>query len=49
MQKKVVFVDVDDTLVRTVGTNQQGTEVCTFVRTMLIAKRGHSVEDKVNY
>ena len=35
--------------VRTVGTNQQGTEVCTFVRTMLIAKRGHSVEDKVNY
>lgn len=35
--------------VRTVGINQQGTEVCTFVRTMLIAKRGHSVEDKVNY
>src|SRR5262247_4493690 len=35
--------------VRTVGTNQDGTEVCTFNRTMLIAKRGHSVEDKVNY
>lgn len=35
--------------VRTVGTNQNGKEVCTFNRTMLIAKRGHSVEDKVNY
>ncbi len=35
--------------VRTVGTNQNGKEVCTFGRTMLIAKRGHSVEDKVNY
>ena len=35
--------------VRTVGTNQDGKVVCTFSRTMLIAKRGHSVEDKVNY
>ena len=35
--------------VRTVGTNQNGKEVCTFGRTMLIAERGHSVEDKVNY
>lgn len=35
--------------VRTVGTNQDGVEVCTFTRTMLIAKQGHSVEDKVNY
>jgi itaconyl-CoA hydratase len=26
--------------VRTVGTNQDGVEVCTFNRTMLIAKRG---------
>ena len=26
-----------------------GTEVCTFNRTILIAKRGHSVEDKINY
>ena len=34
---------------RTVGANQDGKEVCTFNRTMLIAKRGHSVEDKVNY
>jgi acyl dehydratase len=35
--------------VRTTGTNQNGKEICTFSRTMLIAKRGHSVEDKVNY
>ena len=35
--------------VRTIGTNQDGKEVCTFNRTMLIAKRGHSVEDKVGY
>jgi itaconyl-CoA hydratase len=31
--------------VRTVGTNQDGKVVCTFDRKMLIAKRGHSVED----
>jgi acyl dehydratase len=35
--------------VRTDGYNQEGKMVCTFNRTMLIAKRGHSVEDKVNY
>ena len=35
--------------VKTIGTNQDGKVVCTFNRTMLIAKRGHSVEDKVNY
>ena len=35
--------------VRTVGANQAGVEVCTFNRTILIAKRGHSVEDKINY
>ena len=35
--------------VRTIGTNQDGKEVCTFNRTMLIARRGHSVEDKVGY
>jgi itaconyl-CoA hydratase len=35
--------------VNTTGTNQDGTVVCTFGRTMLIAKRGYSVEDKVNY
>ncbi len=36
-------------VVRTIGTNQHGTEVGNFVRNMLIAKRGQSVEDKVNY
>ena len=35
--------------VYTAGVNQSGTEVCTFNRTILIAKRGHSVEDKINY
>ena len=34
---------------KTIGLNQDGKVVCTFNRTMLIAKRGHSVEDKVNY
>lgn len=33
----------------TIGLNQDGKTVCTFNRTMLIAKQGHSVEDKVNY
>lgn len=35
--------------VKTIGVNQEGAVVCTFVRTMLIAKQGQSVEDKVNY
>ena len=35
--------------VRTTGSNQDGVVVCTFERTMLIARRGHSVEDKVGY
>lgn len=35
--------------VRTIGLNQHGAEVGSFSRTMLISKRGHSVEDKVNY
>lgn len=35
--------------VRTDGYNQDRKLVCTFNRTMLIAKRGHSVEDKVGY
>lgn len=34
---------------RSTGYNQDGKVVCTFKRTILIAKRGHSVEDKVNY
>src|SRR5688500_8362594 len=35
--------------VRTTGTNQAGTVVCTFERTILVARRGHSVEDKIAY
>jgi itaconyl-CoA hydratase len=35
--------------VRTTGNNQDGKVVCTFVRTILVAKQGHSVEDKVGY
>ena len=35
--------------VSTTGKNQDGTVVCTFSRTMLIARKGHSVEDKANY
>ncbi len=35
--------------VKTTGFNQSGQVVCTFSRTMLIAKQGHSVEDKVGY
>lgn len=35
--------------VRTTGFNQDGKIVCQFTRTMLIARDGHSVEDKVNY
>lgn len=35
--------------VETIGKNQDGKVVCTFERTILVAKRGHSVEDKVGY
>lgn len=35
--------------VQTTGTNQDDKVVCTFERTILIAKTGHSVEDKTNY
>jgi itaconyl-CoA hydratase len=35
--------------VRTLGRNQDGTVVCTFERTMLIARRGHGVEDRIDY
>ena len=35
--------------VRTVGSNQEKIEVCNFKRTMLIARRGQSIEDKVRY
>jgi itaconyl-CoA hydratase len=33
--------------IRTIGKNQDGVMVCTFVRNMLIPARGHAVEDKV--
>jgi acyl dehydratase len=35
--------------VRTTGKNQGGVVVCVFERTILVAKRGHSVEDRINY
>ena len=35
--------------VKTVGTTQSGTTVCEFDRSMLIPKRGHAVDDQVNY
>ena len=35
--------------VKTTGFNQHGKIVCHFTRTMLIARQGHSVEDKVGY
>ena len=35
--------------VRTTGKNQDGNVVCEFERTILVAKRGHSVEDRINY
>lgn len=33
--------------IRTIGKNQRGEMICTFVRNMLIPARGHAVEDKV--
>jgi acyl dehydratase len=35
--------------VRTTGRNQAGTVICTFERTILVARRGHSVEDRIGY
>jgi acyl dehydratase len=36
--------------IRTIGKNQRGEIVCTFIRNMLIPTRGHAVDDKVpNY
>jgi len=35
--------------VKTTGFNHEGVIVCTFKRTMLIPKQGHSVEDKIHY
>ncbi len=35
--------------VRTTGRNQAGVEVCVFERTILVARRGQSIEDRVDY
>ncbi|WP_299592307.1 MaoC family dehydratase [uncultured Microbulbifer sp.] len=35
--------------VRTRGFNQDGIEVCSFMRKVLVWKRGSEMEDKVNY
>jgi itaconyl-CoA hydratase len=35
--------------VRTTGTNQKGEVVCTFERTILVAKQGYDVEEKAGY
>jgi len=35
--------------VKTLGKKRDGTIVCDFDRTMLVPKRGHSVEDKMDY
>ena len=35
--------------VRTLGRNQEGKVICSFERTILVAKRGHAVEDRMGY
>ncbi len=35
--------------IRTKGLKQDGTEVISFVRAMLIPKRGHAVDDQIDY
>ncbi|TAL01133.1 MAG: MaoC family dehydratase, partial [Porticoccaceae bacterium] len=35
--------------VKTIGKNQHGVVICDFIRTMLIPKTGHAVDDKANY
>ena len=35
--------------VRTVGANQDGVEVCTFVRNVLIPAAGHAAEDHIEH
>ena len=42
-------VDAGLVTVRTTGTNQDAVVVCTFERTILVARRGHSVEDRIHY
>ena len=35
--------------VSTIGKNQDGKIVCSFERTILVARRGYAVEDKIGY
>ena len=35
--------------IRSIGCNQEGVQVISFERAMLIPKMGHAVDDKVNY
>jgi itaconyl-CoA hydratase len=42
-------VDAGLVTVRTTGTNQDAVVVCTFERTILVARHGHSVEDRIHY
>jgi len=35
--------------VRSTGVNQHGNVVCTFERSILVAKKGHDLEDKAGY
>ena len=35
--------------IKTTGKNQDGIEVMSFERAMLIPKRGHAVDDAANY
>lgn len=35
--------------IKTTGKNQDGAVVCDFIRSMLIPKTGHAVDDKANY
>ncbi len=35
--------------VKTIGKNQDGVIVCDFIRSMLVPKRGHGVDEKANY
>lgn len=35
--------------VRTTGRNQDGTVVCVFDRTILVARRGHALEERAGY
>ena len=35
--------------VKTIGKNQDGTEVASFKRSALIPTEGHAVDDKINY